>query len=81
MKQKPVHEIKLGSIKATIWENDHNGATIHNVTFSRTYRAGDDWKQTTSFSRSHLQRVSEAATKAAHWIALREPTVPLPTEE
>lgn len=75
MKQKPVHEIKVGGIRATIWLNEANGTTIHNVTVSRRYKSGDKFQQTTSFNRSHLPRLYEAILKADHWIALREPTV------
>lgn len=75
MNQKPVHEIKVGGIRATIWRNETNGKTIHNVTVSRIYKAGEKFEQTTSFSRSHLPRLYEAILKADHWIALREPTV------
>ena len=73
MKQKPVHEIRIGSIKATIWANDANGKVIHNVTFSRSYRAGEDWKKTSSFSRSHLDKLAEAIAEADRWIAEAEP--------
>ncbi len=81
MKQKPVHEIKVGGIKATIWFNEYNGKVIHNVTFSRSYRAGDEWKQTTSFSRSHLPKLSAAILEAESWIAAMEPEVPAAVAE
>ena len=36
-KQKPAHEIRLGRIKATIWENETENGTRHYVTVSRIY--------------------------------------------
>jgi len=43
-KQKPVHEVRLGRIKAALWENDTQNGTRHNVTFTRLYKDGDQWK-------------------------------------
>ena len=35
---KPVAELRIGAVKATVWENEVGGITRHNVTFSRLYR-------------------------------------------
>ncbi len=76
MKNKPAHEIRNGGIKVTIWPNDDQGKTRYSVTMSRSYKVGEEWKQTTSFHKSHLPRLIEVLGKAEQWIALREPTVP-----
>ena len=75
MNSKPAHEIKVGGVKATIWLNDGNGKTRHTVNTSRSFKAGDVWRQTSSFHKSDLPKLIEALTQAEHWIALREPTV------
>ena len=67
-KQKPAHEIRLGRIKATIWENETDNGTGHNVTVSRLYKDGDQWKQTTSFGREDLPLVAKVADLAHTWI-------------
>jgi hypothetical protein len=67
-KQKPVHEIRLGRIKATIWENDTDNGTRYNVAVSRLYKDGDEWKQTTSFGRDDLPLVAKVADLAHTWI-------------
>ena len=38
MKTKPIHELRLGSIKAAIWKNEINGAIHYNTTFARLYK-------------------------------------------
>ena len=43
---KPVAELRIRAVKATIWENEVGGIPRHNVTFSRVYRDGDQWKTT-----------------------------------
>lgn len=67
-KQKPAHEIRLGSIKATIWENQTEAGVRHNVTVSRIYKDGDQWKQTESFGRNDLPLVAKVADLAHTWI-------------
>jgi len=67
-KQKPAHEIRLGRVKATIWANETENGTRHNVTVSRIYKDGDEWKQTTSFGRDDLPLVSKVVDLAHLWI-------------
>ncbi len=38
VRNKPVHEERLGRIKACVWENETEAAKVHNVTFVRLYR-------------------------------------------
>ena len=51
IKARPVREVRLGRIRAAIWENETQNGTRHNVTFSRLYKDGDEWKDSTSFGR------------------------------
>ena len=67
-KQKPAHEIRLGRVKATIWANETDNGTRHNVSVSRLYKDGDEWKQTTSFGRDDLPLVAKVADLAHLWI-------------
>jgi hypothetical protein len=67
-KQQPAHEFHLGSIKATIWENETANGTRHNVSFSRLYKDGDNWKQADSFGRDDLLVVAKVADQAHTWI-------------
>jgi hypothetical protein len=69
-KDKPVHEVRLGSIKAAIWRNDTATGARHNVTFTRIYkdREEDQWKSTDSFGRDDLLLVGKVADQAHTWI-------------
>ena len=51
---KPVAEVRIGPVKAAIWRNETANSTRHNVTFSRLYKDGDQWKTTQSFARDDL---------------------------
>jgi hypothetical protein len=67
-KQKPVHEIRLGSIKAAIWENHTANTLRHSVTVSRLYKDGDEWKRSESFGRDDLPLVGKVTDLAHTWI-------------
>lgn len=67
-KSKPVHEVRLGRVKAAIWENDTQNGTRHNVTVSRLYKDGDQWKDSNSFGRDDLPLVAKVVDQAHSWI-------------
>jgi len=67
-KQKPVHEVRVGSVKAAIWENPTDNGARHNVTFERLYKSDDEWKQTQSFGRDDLLVLAKVADQAHTWI-------------
>jgi hypothetical protein len=67
-KQKPIHEVRLGTIKAAVWRNETEAGIRYNVTFSRLYKDGDDWKSTDSFGRDDLLLLSKVADQAHSWI-------------
>ena len=66
--KKPVHEIRLGSIKAAIWANDTQNGVRHNVTLQRLYKDEEEWKSSDSFGRDDLLLVAKVANKAHTWI-------------
>ena len=65
---KPAHEVRLGAIKAAIWKNDTQSGVRYNVTFSRLYKDGDEWKSTDSFGRDDLLVLAKVADQAHSWI-------------
>ncbi len=70
MKQptKPIHEVRLGPIKAAVWKNETETGVRYNATFSRLYRDGEQWKSTESFGRDDLLMVSKVADLTHSWI-------------
>ena len=59
------------AVKAAVWENQIGGLTRHNVTFSRIYRDGDQWKATHSFGFNNLLTLAKLADQAHTLIAER----------
>jgi len=71
-KKKPAHEIRLGKVRAAIWANEaEGGATRYSVTFSRLYKDGESWKDSTSFGRQELLLLAKVAD-SAHTFLHRE---------
>ena len=67
-KTRPVHEIRLGRIRAAIWANETQNGTRHNVTVSRIYKDGNDWKDSSSFGRDDLPLLVKVADQCHSWI-------------
>jgi hypothetical protein len=67
-KDKPAHQIRLGSIKAAIWANDTDKGVRHNTTLSRLYKDGEEWRSTESFGRDDLLLLAKVADQAHTWI-------------
>ena len=64
----PVHQIRVGSLKAAIWENQTENGTRHQATFSRSYQVDGEWKNSTSFGLQDLAVLSQVASLAFAWI-------------
>lgn len=67
-KAKPVHEIRLGNIKAAIWKNQNGNGTQFNATFRRLYKKDDEWKSTDSFGRDDMLPLAKVADLTHTWI-------------
>ena len=70
---RPVQTIRYGSVRAAIWRNivDNGNASrpLYCVTFSRSYKDGEDnWKESASFGADELLLLAKAADEAHTWI-------------
>lgn len=65
---QPVHKIRHGAVSASIWRQDTEKGSLFNVTFQRSYKEGETWKNSTSFGRNNLLVVSLIAARAFEWI-------------
>jgi len=65
---QPVHKIRHGAVSASIWRQETDKGSLFNVTFQRSYKDGDEWKNSTSFGRNNLLVVSLIAARAFEWI-------------
>ncbi len=68
MTKQPVHEVRFGLIKAAVWRNQTKVGERFNVTFTRLYRNGDRWSESSHYGRDDLPLIAKAADLAHTWI-------------
>lgn len=68
MSKPPVHEFRFGLIKASIWLSSTKAGHRYSVTFTRLFRNGDRWSESSSYGRDDLPLVAKAADLAHTWI-------------
>ena len=66
--KKPVHQVRIDSMKAAIWENEGRRGTFYSVGLTRLYRVDGKWEETTSFSGRDLGAVARVLKLVADWI-------------
>ena len=62
--QKPITEIRIGAVKATLWRERHRRSAPHNVTFSRLYKDRRYLEVHQSFGRNDLLLLAKVADQA-----------------
>jgi hypothetical protein len=68
-KRRPVHEIRIASVRAAIWMNQTSKGPVYNVTFTRLYLDRDDhWQSSDSFGRDELPILARVIDLAHDWI-------------
>lgn len=68
-KKKPIHDFKIGKVKAVIWKNEtKDQETWFNVEFSRFFKQGEKWRDAKSFRRDDLPILGLAIDMAYRWI-------------
>ena len=72
---QPVHEERLGRMKAVVWENTTANGSMFNVTFGRIYRDGDEWKESQSFGRDDCLVLARLAELTSVWIYRHQATM------
>lgn len=64
----PVHEIRIGMMKARIWRKRTQAGLRHTVSVVRLFRNGDVWKESTRFGRDDIPLLRLVLDKAHAWI-------------
>src|SRR5258708_4998130 len=69
-KDKPIHEVRIGKVKAVIWGNQTENGIRHNVTLRRIFKrdSNTQWETSDSFGRDDLPLVMEVTRQAWLWI-------------
>ncbi|HEX2522389.1 MAG TPA: hypothetical protein VHP35_09695, partial [Terriglobia bacterium] len=70
--RKPVHELRLGRLKAAIWENPTDNGVRYNVTFARLYKDETGWHSNDSFGLDDLLSLAKLADQTHTWIVQKQ---------
>jgi hypothetical protein len=72
-KAKPVHKIRAGALSVSIWQNDGEKGPWYSVTPSRSYKQGDQWKDSDSYGFEDLMTLAKLLDLAHTWILSQQP--------
>lgn len=66
----PLQKFRIGLVTATVWKNEvEGGKAFYSVTLQRSYKDGDDWKETESLGHADLLCAIKLLERAEAFIA------------
>lgn len=65
---RPIHVVRFGPLRAAIWANRVSTGVVHNVTVSRSFKVGNEWRESSSFGVDDLLGLAKAIDFAHTWI-------------
>lgn len=69
-KVKPAFVKQVGATRAVVWANGNEERTFFNISLTRRYRDGDQWKESTSFNGlGDVACLKEALIHVANWLS------------
>jgi|GEM_PF-796008 hypothetical protein len=75
MRNKPDKAFRCGAVQGAIWANrrviDNAVVEVYSIRIDKAYKAGDEWKRTTSFAPEDLPKVSVVAMACYEHLRLR----------
>ena len=63
-KSQPAAKFRLGYVTATVWRNDD----FFNTVLSKSYKDGDEWKDTDQLGTGDLLNAMKVLEQALHFI-------------
>ena len=63
---RPVHQVRIGKIKAAVFENGDNAP--RKVQFTALYKDGDEWRGSSSFAREDLPLLIKVADRVHSYL-------------
>ena len=69
MSNQPAKKFRLGYLSATVWRNDGNDRPFYTVDLQRTYKDGDELKNTNAMNHADLLNGARLLQRAEAWIS------------
>jgi hypothetical protein len=71
---KPVHKIRDGAIEVSVWKNEGEKGPWYSVTHRRSYKQGEEWKDSDSYGEGDLLPLAKLLDLAHTWILTQQQT-------
>jgi hypothetical protein len=71
-KPKPVQKLRDGAIEVAIWRNDGEKGPFYTVTHRRSYKVGEEWKDSDSYGTDDLLHLAKLFDLAHSWILAQQ---------
>jgi hypothetical protein len=69
---RPVHELRFGRVRCSVWENPSESGPWYSVKLTRLYKTDDGWRASPGLNRDDLLPAAKLCEEAALWIARRQ---------
>lgn len=76
-KKQPIKTFRSGQVKGAVWENDFQlkdgtKKKSYSVTMIRSYKDGEDWKDTNSYNVDSLADLETVADECRKFLKLKD---------
>jgi hypothetical protein len=66
--KKPAHTLRDGAIEVAIWRNESEKGPFFSVTHRRSYKQGDEWRDSDSYPKEDILPLCKQLDLAHTWI-------------
>ena len=75
VKKNPIKVFSCGAVKAAVWCDskiiDYNMVDLHSIKIDKSYKDGDEWKNTNTFNAEDLPKVSVVAMEVYKFLRIK----------
>lgn len=75
-KVTPEHTVRVGGIQLSVWPNQTEKGIYHNVTITKSYKIGDEYKKTNNFKPNDLTFILIGINKLLEYFYCKTVIVP-----
>lgn len=65
---KPVYKYRLGAVSGSVWKNEKEGRVWYTVSTQRSYKVGEEWKNTDSLMTNNIADAILVLQNCYTWI-------------
>lgn len=69
MADKPVKKFRIGLVQVAVWKNDGTNNSFYSVTLQRSYKDGEEYKNTEQLGAADLLNAAKLLERAEQYIS------------